>query len=187
MCKKIDEKNKLAKTISKNRGNDTDELKTRLKDLSNYIKMQVRQCKEDYHKTKLLNISDTSAKWRFIEEIIGKTGNRSNLIESIKNTSGQIETEPKNIAHTFNNFFGTVASKIVSDIEKIGFSNNDENTLLYNSSIEKTIYLFPITCEEVKKIVDSLKNTNSRGKDQIPSTLLKKHIAEILDVLVPMC
>ncbi len=52
---------------------------------------------------------------------------------------------------------------------------------------EKSIFLEPLTIEELKDIVSSLKNTNSTGHDGINNFLIKKYFEHIGNPLLHIC
>ena len=78
-------------------------------------------------------------------------------------------TDPVNIANNFNDYFLTVADKIIKQIPR-----NPGSPLKYlNFSKNSSFFISPKTPDEVSKIIHSLKKGKTIGPNNIPVRLLK--------------
>ena len=83
--------------------------------------------------------------------------------------NGISQTEPNKIAESFNNFFseigGTLAKKFSNDYSE--FKNYLKNPVTHS------MFLFHTSESEIKKIIKTLKNTNSTGFDNFSTKFIK--------------
>lgn len=109
--------------------------------------------------------------WQIIKERTNKTARKIKRNISLKTNNVTI-TKPVSIANTFNDYFLSVGSRNGSSAETQG---RPAATRLNNS-----IYLDPISPEEVKKIITNLKNKTSYGFDEFPPILIKHCVDELM-------
>ena len=106
--------------------------------------------------------------WTGIKDLISlkskKTQNPISL--SIGNT---VSSDPETVANTFNDFFTSVADKVRSTIPP---SNRHFSDFLKNSN-PNSIFLQPVSPEEVIKIIRSFSASKSSGPNSIPVRILK--------------
>ena len=68
----------------------------------------------------------------------------------------------------FNNYFSTVANDLIKNM-----NTDSEQATSLSPPISASFYFYPITVFEIKKIITSIKSTNSCGLDDIPPKILK--------------
>lgn len=69
----------------------------------------------------------------------------------------------------------TCNNNLTSD-QNLTFNNSNQSNETSNhniKSVDKTIFLYPTTQEEIFKIIKSLNNTTSTGFDELPTKVLK--------------
>ena len=71
-------------------------------------------------------------------------------------------TNSKDIANDFNDFFVSIGPEFAKDI------HSDINPFTYVNNVNNSIVIFYISCDEVKNILHSLKNS-SAGHDEFPT------------------
>ena len=96
-------------------------------------------------------------------------------------SNGSATTDKKSISEHFNDFFINVGPNLAKSIPCV---NKMPMTYL-NNAIQETI-LEPVTLEEIKAIVSSLKN-NATGFDEINAECLKMSMAFVANPLVYIC
>ena len=113
--------------------------------------------------------------WQTLRYAIGKTTDKSSIVESLLTKDGPSE-DPHKIADCFNFHFSTMAEKIA---EKIVPTDRppDLNHKIFNSSFNTAN--FPISTYELLKTVACLKSKNSSDLNGISTTLIKKCIFSI--------
>ena len=93
--------------------------------------------------------------------------------------NGSVVSNPNLLAKTFNDFFTNIGSNLAkkippSNVDPISFLKGDyPNSLFFN----------PVTEQEIIQIIGNLKNTSSKGYDDIPVNVLKFCRNELATVL----
>ncbi len=105
--------------------------------------------------------------WSGIKKIISHKSSNSCSINQIKDTEGNITSEPDKISNILNDFFINVAEEITKTIPK-----TPKSPLEYLSSrISSSIFLK--TFIEVNDLINSLNPSKPVGPNSIPIKLLK--------------
>lgn len=107
-------------------------------------------------------------KWKNINELLGRN-NKKKMIDTITNEDGSLTSDPKVIAKRLNEHFvnqqsSTHASSPTTESRRTSFPS---------------MFLSPITANEILLIIHELKNKKSVGYDNV-STSLVKHCAMTL-------
>ena len=89
-------------------------------------------------------------------------------IKSIK-INDKVESNPKILADSFNNFFVTIAENID---KKIIHTNANYKDYLENS-VTNSFFLKPTNKEEINSIIKQMKTNKALGPNSIPTKLLK--------------
>jgi hypothetical protein len=90
-------------------------------------------------------------------------------IEISKN--GSIIQDPETIANVFNDYYASIAKKILVD-NPLSITNEiNVNTVKYNRN---SMFLTPTMEEEVVDLIKGLDNKKSTGLDDIPDYVIKK-------------
>ena len=123
---------------------------------------------------------DSKKLWRLINELIKKTGNKKNMIESLK-IKNLMKYDPDSITTEFCEFFSTVGEKFAKDIKPP--QNNIDHYLNKMQKSDSTLFLAPTSVEEIHYLIKSLPNKTSSGHDSISNNLMKKLSPSILEPL----
>ena len=123
---------------------------------------------------------DSRKLWRLINDIIRKTGNKKNMIESLK-IKNLMKYDPDSITNEFCEFFSTVGERFSDDIKVP--ENNIDYYLDKMPKANSSLFLTPTNSEEIQYLIKSLPNKTSSGHDSISNNLLKKLIPSILEPL----
>ena len=103
--------------------------------------------------------------WDVVKRETGKVPNNSDTIELLNN--GQIIKTPHEVAEIFNKYFANV-SNLNTTHTYSRQSNLDLNYKVRNN----TMFLTPVTLQEILKIVKNLKNSLACGVDEIPDIII---------------
>ena len=126
-----------------------------------------RYARKDFFVKKFLEFKGQSRKvWNLVNSVTGKLSNRNSLIDMIKVSHREI-IEPLDIAEEFAKFFSNVGRKTVDKIQEI---KHKPIQMTLNSS---SIYLKPVTIEEMNDYLKLLPNKRSCGFDDISNEFLK--------------
>lgn len=115
-------------------------------------------------KTVLTAINKNKEIWKLIHNSVEKNQN-TNIHEILSN--GSLTKEPKLIADSFNDFFVNLPLKINAE------HNLQENIIFNLTKNYPTMFIDPVTENDVYNTIMSLKNSNSVGIDELSSNLLK--------------
>ena len=164
-------------TIINGTGN-TDELKKRLKDMKRKFKKDINNNVKRMNGNRIRNAKNRSKEaWNILNSTKNNpTGNKIQKIELHEN--GQIVSDPKSVAESFNQYYLDVPKKICQKLDKVEFNLNNV------PSCPKSIYLKPTNETEVLKVIDNLKISNSAGTDGISNILIKETKLSIIKPLV---
>ena len=110
-----------------------------------------------------------------INSITGK-GNKQKVINEIELPDGSKINDSNNKADAFTNFFISIAAETQRKLDPA--QNSYEHLVPINNH---SIYLHPISPEEVVKVIKTLKNTN--GINDIPVKLLKMIVNSVSNIL----
>ena len=160
--KSIQIKDKLLKTYLKTK---SQEIYTKYKKYRNKLKHLVNISKKRYYNDYFSkNHKDPKSIWKGIKQIVTPKSNTSFTPTAIE-VNGKEVNDKEEISNTFNDFFVEIASS-VPFIET--------NPLDYiNSHIQGSLFLSPITAEEIQKEIMSLNSKKACGPFSIPVKLLK--------------
>ena len=114
--------------------------------------------------------------WSNINTILGKNCKASST--SIKQ-NGIIINEPEVIANSFNSYFNSIPTTLSNNINNNIFTF--ENYLV--DQIPEAENFQPSSIPEITKIITNLKQSNSIGWDNIPTTILNSNINMIAPIL----
>ena len=119
------------------------------------------------------NIKET---WKSINNLLGN--NKKQLCSSLSINATSVQDFTK-ISNHFNDYFISIAKQLVADLP--------QNSPNFNSylppSPTQSIYLYPTSIAEIKKILAQIKPKTSSGIDEIPFNVLKSTPDNILFAL----
>ena len=113
--------------------------------------------------------------WRTLNEVMNKKKTNKGLLkESVGNNPTEIINDPSKITNTFNEYFVTRASH----------KNKDKTFDNYlTNNYKESMFLEPITIDEIETEITNMKQNKSPGYDNISSKIIKltaKNISESL-------
>ena len=123
----------------------------------------------------------TKKLWRLINEISGKSNDKSGLIEYLK-IDGVKEYNSQNISNKLAKYFAGVGKKFASKIKSSKRHIQDYLKLLHTH--QTSLILSPTCNQAIRKIVSKLPSKASSSHDNISYVLLKEIIDPLSQVLV---
>ena len=124
--------------------------------------------------------SNTKKLWQIINEVSGRTNDKTSLIDYITVDQVRMYQGPK-ISNHFAKYFSTVGKTFAEKIPKP--TKDISHYLSCIRQNEFSLFLTPCSPSELGKLVDSLPNKTSSGYDNISNILLKKLKTELLTPL----
>ena len=124
--------------------------------------------------------SQSKKLWGLINEISGKTNDKTSLIDYIK-IDGICEYNSMKICNTFGNYFSTVGKSFANKIPTSKKSIAEYLKVLQSSS--DSLFFQPTDVNEIVKLVQKLPMKASSGHDNISNILLKEIIHPLSSVL----
>ena len=147
------------------------------KQYRNYLNRLKRHAKVTYYQQLSLSLKNNTKKlWEIINNTIGKSSNKSCILEKLK--LGNIVYESAcDIANNFGSYFATVGTKFANAIDLPKIKISDYLTKIKRNT--KSLFLKPTTSIEISNLIGSLPNKSSSGFDQINNKLPKGISEEI--------
>ena len=159
-------------------------LEINLKTYNKILKKLIREAKKSYYDTILKKYhNDIKNTWIVIKDLINKDKKTDNFPEYIM-SQGRKVTEKQEIVNSFNNYFTNIASSIATSMPT--HSDSSFSDYLYNHA-NINFQFKHINCDDVIKIINTLKSKTSLGIDGLSTKLLKdiKHeIATPLTLII---
>jgi len=174
LLKSINNKNKLYKQyLSKPNPDRLQKFKT----YRNKLHTLIRKSKRKYFFNKFERVkNDMKQTWKIINNIIGRSKNRSFECK-FKTNDGNIITNPQHICNHFNDFFVNVGPELASKIHHSGKDYFDY--LNYANVTTNSMYFKPIVEKEIVKIIGKFNPNKSAGHDNIGNYIIKNVAPEI--------
>ena len=136
--------------------------------------------KQYYHELVTRNKDNMKKSWGIIKDIINKN---KNPVHRTKFNWVMDQLPLKmSVSEHFNDFFiniGPNLAKSIPHVKRMPMS-------YLGDALQETIFLEPVTCEEINSIVSNLKN-NATGSDDISAVYLKMSLPSIANPLVYIC
>lgn len=160
-----------------------DEVENFKKYRNNLTKL-IKTTKNRFYKNRLIEAGTNQKKiWKIFRDATNDTRSQNSSINILHNGNLVIKDD-KQKADLFNDFFIKIGQTMQDNINnEIKNQQCHINTLTPNS---KSIYLQPVTENEVINVIRSLKNTNSVGPDGISTKVIKTCCDELVSPLVHM-
>lgn len=173
----IKHKNRLYRRHLKNLSNDT--LALRYKMYKNKLSNLLRKAEKDYYVAKLTrdkhNVNDI---WKVYAEILGrKTRSNSNVDKLL--VDEKIITDPLQISETFNDYFACVGDNLAKD-----FPAGEQFTNYLGQNHHQSMYLKPVTRQELLTHLSTLDKKKSPGVDDISPKIVTTVADIIIDPLL---
>ena len=112
-----------------------------------------------------MNMKET---WRILNTIINKKQKGSEYPTQFKDNTNKV-TGNENIADGFNKFFSNIGPALARNIPKC----NTNFTHYLNKKVEETLFLNPVTDDEILALVNNAISKNSKGHDDTDMCLVK--------------
>ena len=169
-CKK---KNLLYREFLKKR---TDKCESKYKRYKNKLTSIRRYCEKQYY-TEILDANKGNIKetLKIINSLINKQSKKKMCCTEFSSNGHKIIGDT-NVANGFNHFFFVnIGPALASDLPKIK-NDNDFTQYLSNMNNMASLYIEPVTEEEIIQLVNNAKNKTSKGHDGLDMCLVKKII-----------
>ena len=154
---------------------------TQYKNYRNTLTKIKRKAKTDYYIARSYDLKSNMNKlWNLINNVIGRTRDKSSVIEYITVSNTNIHN-PIEISNHFGKFYADLGGSLANSIKSKENKIND-----YLNKIPRcnqSLYLTPIMKTEILHYIDKLPPKNSSGYDNISNKLLKKIKYSILTPL----
>jgi hypothetical protein len=182
LCRRIEIRNKLFKKM-KSKPNDI-ALKTTFNRYRNNLLRDIRVIKNEYYRQKIENCRGNSkAMWNTLKNLTGQYVKKSEILNL--EIDGKIVNNPETIANNFNNYFLNVVENVVGNDEvPEQFHGLEVKNTFRDFSERSSMFLCPVSSQELEIVIKSLKNGKSPGIDDIGSFLIKSIYPKIADVLL---
>lgn len=139
----------------------------------------LRKAEKMYYLHKLESVKQNCAKtWKILNSIISRTPKRETLEEIVHNN--KTIRDPKQIANNFNSFFTNVGTNLATKIP----STKHKFTEYLKPSILNSIFLKPVDELELQEVTRSLKNSYSKGHDDLSINTIKNCCTQLSE---PLC
>jgi exonuclease III len=138
---------------------------------------------EHYNKIYRTSKNKTKTMWNFIKSESNMYNNKNEIQLNIE---GKQVTNPMQLANIFNDYFTNATT-----MPQLGNYNDPmtaiDNLLTSCTKSPSQIHMAPVTGNEIKKIIKSLKMKSSCGYDEVPPKILKISLPYIISPLVHLC
>lgn len=154
------------------RKNTSEALKCYTKKYEKIYHKLIVVAKKQYNSKTLKNSANKNKHmWRLIRNETKQSQNHTNLTLRIKD---KLTSDCKQIANEFNKFFTTVPKKLTEDLNTLNNSTNITRGNCPKIKSQNSLFFTPVTENDISNNIMKLKNKNSYGLDETPTTLLKK-------------
>ena len=144
------------------------ELHEKYKKYRNKLTSIIRVSEKQYYQNKLFEVKENMSKtWKVLNSMLYRNAKHDKIDEM--DINGVTENDPKNIANKFNEFFTNIGPNLAKQIPKSNLSAGH----FLKGDFQNSFFTSPVTNEEISSIILALKNTNSKGYDDIPVNLVK--------------
>ena len=158
------------------------EMKEEYKCYSTLLKRVKRSAKRLYYSKVCTEFkSNTKKLWKVINDVSGKTNDKSCLIDSLK-IDNILECNGKKISNAFGKYFSNVGEKFAKKIPSPKKGINEYLRAIRQNNL--SLFFSPCTRTELKKMIKKLPSKNSSGHDNVSNTLLKEISDTIIDPLI---
>jgi len=174
---KIKSKNSLFKKFVTSKDNaQKDEYKRLFSTSKNEITLLIKESKKAYYNNFFTRYRENLQKiWSGIKSIINIKSKNFDVPTCVSHEDQNV-TKPKEIADKFNDFYASIADKILSERKYEG--NNSFSDFLGNPSTN-SMAVYPCDIPEVKSIINKLNSGKASGPNSVPTDILQLLIHDI--------
>jgi len=177
IIRSINRRDNLKKKIIRNE-NPTEQQITHFKNYRNILTNCIKTAKYNHFKDKIKNAGKNYKNiWNTINEASGYKQQKNNKIQSIKVNNKNI-SNPSEISNTFNEFFINIGIEMANK-----FQNTDIPTDIPLQNQMNSIFIPPISRNNLITLINKLKNDSSPGKDGITPKVIKLSHIHIINPL----
>lgn len=138
------------------------------KQYRNKLKKIIKDEKNNYYKQKILDSNKNYKQiWGVINEITNKSSHNNMQNINLRDAQGNIITEDKEKADCFNEFFVNIGQEMAQKITPTKSQNLSKNIP------RESLFLKPVTDQELILNISTLRNNSSPGPDGITVQLIK--------------
>ena len=142
------------------------------KDYQKVLNKEMRDARLNFFKEEM-DTKDSKKRWKVVKETAGIDGKREETIAI--EIEGKVEEDPKLVARTLNEYFRDKVVNLRKDL-----NCSVEESLSYTEEYlkDRNIKEFEfkqVSRKYVKSVIRNLANTNAKGRDGIPTEILKKY------------
>ena len=144
----------------------------------------LRNEEKRFYQNKLFQYkSDIKNTWRILNQVIGKNKSTSNQNSTSFLNNGKLISDKNDIAKSFNDFFSNIGPSLAQKIPKSEKSCLD----FVNRFVNSSLFLTPVTANEILRIVSKFRNKRSSGVDHIDMYTIKQVVAFIAEPIAHIC
>ena len=111
--------------------------------------------------------NDIKSTWNTINELLGKVKSKTRLPVSFLNNNNEEVCDSKLIANDFNDYFVNIGPNLAKTFNKDSYGFHKLLKRSYNDSG----FLYDISDDEVRKVIDKMASKSSCGIDEILSSM----------------
>lgn len=171
LIESINKRDRLKKNLTKN---FSIELKNEYCQYRNKLNKLIRITKNDYYMLQIKNAGNNYKKiWKTINCATNNKSDKSSSSKiSLRDENGVSITDDRENAAIFNNFFARVGTNIAEKIKTV--KPDACKRIKTNKIIRESVFLSPVTENEIIEEISSLKNDAATGPDKLQAKLLKR-------------
>ena len=167
----IKHRDKLKKKLSRN---FSPALEIEYKNYRNFLNKLIKTQKFQYYKIQIeKNKNDIKKIYKIIKDATNLNNKQNNAQFDVVDDNNQPFGDSVEMADYCNNYFTNIGTEMAKKISTPNYQTNEKNN---NASM----YLTPVTKQEIVKHIASLKNEGAPGMDQITTKLIKLAQLEIM-------
>ena len=149
---------------------------TDFKNYKNTLTTLLRKAKQAYYHKQFQEAEGSPKKtWTLINECLNKQKTNT-FPETITKPDGTSSTSQQEVANTLNEFFACIGEATVEEAYGLSTVVTDNYKKYLPSPSCSSMFLSPVTEDELLKIVQAMKNGHSEGPDGSSNYLIKKTI-----------
>ena len=136
--------------------------------MRNQITNEIKQSKKEYFQNFFTrNATSIKNTWKGIKSVITLKSTRKSQPSSLL-SNGNLITDPKQVANTFNDYFSSIGTSLQKNIHHYG----KNFTHYLGNANEHTFFIRPTSQEEVCNQIINLNSNKAEGPSSIPTNVL---------------
>lgn len=126
--------------------------------------------KKSYYVRRFQATRTTKGTWNELNRVLGRSKSAPVVKRLLSRDGNQTFTENNEISNQMNEYFINVGNELAQDIRSAG----ETDGLSFGDSSHQSMFLTPVTSDEVYRLISNLDVNKSCGVDAISNKLLKK-------------